>query len=90
MRKQIILLFCLVRGSVTKSTYNFFSDKQNVESDSKKIRVTMVAWDRSDLLVVTAVSDHSMKVWTANSGQLVKILTGMCKAVIKFRIHFFY
>lgn len=48
----------------------------------------MVAWDRSDLLVVTAVSDHSMKVWTATSGQLVKILTGMCKAVIKFMIHF--
>ncbi|KAL1510019.1 hypothetical protein ABEB36_004677 [Hypothenemus hampei] len=51
-------------------------DKQNVESDSKKIRVTMVTWDRSDQFVVTAVSDHSLKVWKASNGELVRVLIG--------------
>ncbi|XP_066145385.1 PH-interacting protein isoform X1 [Euwallacea fornicatus] len=51
-------------------------DKQSVESDSKKIRVTMVAWDRSDATVVTAVSDRSLKIWNAGTGQLVRILSG--------------
>lgn len=36
----------------------------------------MVAWDRSDCFVVTAVSDHSLKVWNASNGQLIRVLTG--------------
>lgn len=36
----------------------------------------MVAWDSSDSWVITAVNDHSLKVWNAANGKLVKILLG--------------
>jgi bromodomain and WD repeat domain containing protein 1/3 len=45
--------------------------------DPKKgLKVTMVSWDRSDDLVVTAVSDHSIKVWNAKTAKLHKVLRG--------------
>ncbi|KAL3278873.1 hypothetical protein HHI36_016393 [Cryptolaemus montrouzieri] len=44
--------------------------------DIKKLKVTMVAWDITDELFVTAVSDHTLKVWSAHSGQLQSVLTG--------------
>lgn len=47
----------------------------------------MVAWDRSDCFVVTAVSDHSLKVWNASNGQLIKVLTG--KYELLFMLLFF-
>ncbi|XP_050296565.1 bromodomain and WD repeat-containing protein 3 [Anthonomus grandis grandis] len=63
-------------------------DKQTSESDTKKgIRVTMVAFDKSDTSVVTAVSDHTMKVWNASTGQLVRILTGHTDEVYVLEPH---
>ncbi|XP_044761682.1 bromodomain and WD repeat-containing protein 1 [Coccinella septempunctata] len=44
--------------------------------DAKKLKVTMVAWDITDELFVTAVSDHTLKVWNAHNGQLQRVLTG--------------
>ncbi|XP_033635345.1 bromodomain and WD repeat-containing protein 3-like [Asterias rubens] len=45
--------------------------------DSNKImkhRVTMVGWDLHDQRVVTAVNDHSLRVWDSRSGKLLQEL----------------
>lgn len=34
----------------------------------------MVAWDRHDNTVVTAVNNHLLKVWNSYTGQLLHIL----------------
>lgn len=36
----------------------------------------MVSWVCSDDYVVTAVNDHSLKVWDSSTGKLTRILTG--------------
>ncbi|MEQ2262313.1 Bromodomain and WD repeat-containing protein 1 [Xenotaenia resolanae] len=47
------------------------------EEDSYfKPKVTMVAWDRHDNTVVTAVNNHLLKVWNSYTGQLLHILKG--------------
>jgi len=41
-----------------------------VEDDSKqKLKVSMVSWDSSDKWVITAVSDHSLKIWNSETGE---------------------
>lgn len=45
------------------------------EDKSTKLVVTMVAWDRSDRMVITAVSNCLLKVWSSTSGQLLHILS---------------
>ncbi|XP_022081938.1 PH-interacting protein-like isoform X2 [Acanthaster planci] len=45
--------------------------------DSNKImkhRVTMVGWDLEDRRVVTAVNDHSLRVWDSRTGKLLQEL----------------
>ncbi|CAB4032206.1 PH-interacting -like, partial [Paramuricea clavata] len=39
-----------------------------------KIRVTMVGWDLSDQFVITAINDHSVKVWESKTGKLIYVL----------------
>lgn len=46
------------------------------EGENKKLKVTMVAWLCSDEFVVTAVNDHSLKVWVSSTGKLYRVLTG--------------
>lgn len=46
------------------------------EDESKKQKVTMVAWDYSDKWVITAVNDHTIKVWNPITGQLNRVLRG--------------
>ncbi|XP_041659062.1 bromodomain and WD repeat-containing protein 3 isoform X2 [Cheilinus undulatus] len=41
-----------------------------------KPKVTMVAWDRQDKTVITAVNNHLLKVWDSYTGQLLHILKG--------------
>ncbi|CAJ1065766.1 bromodomain and WD repeat-containing protein 3 isoform X4 [Xyrichtys novacula] len=41
-----------------------------------KPKVTMVAWDRHDNTVITAVNNHLLKVWNSSTGQLLHILKG--------------
>lgn len=43
--------------------------------DKTKLVVTMVAWDRRDSSVITAVSNYLLKVWSATSGQLLHVLS---------------
>ncbi|XP_030752508.1 PH-interacting protein isoform X2 [Sitophilus oryzae] len=68
-------------------TTKLSNDQKVVECDSKKIRVTMVAWDRSDLLVITAVSDHTLKVWNSLNGELLKVLPGHTDEVYVLEPH---
>jgi bromodomain and WD repeat domain containing protein 1/3 len=42
----------------------------------KGYKVTMVSWDRSDEWVVTAVNDHSIKVWNSKTAKLHNVLRG--------------
>lgn len=35
----------------------------------------MVAWDRADSTVITAVSNYLLKVWSTASGQLLHVLS---------------
>lgn len=41
------------------------------EVTSQKLRVTMVAWNNDDTRVVTAVNDHSVKIWCSVTGTLI-------------------
>lgn len=55
-----------------------FSNRSAVatgEDKSTKLVVTMVAWDRSDRMVITAVSNFLLKVWNSSTGQLLHILS---------------
>ncbi|XP_068137626.1 PH-interacting protein isoform X2 [Hyperolius riggenbachi] len=49
---------------------------QGVEDKATKLKVTMVAWDRHDNCVITAVSNMTLKVWNSYTGQLIHILMG--------------
>lgn len=41
-----------------------------------KPKVTMIAWDRYDTHVVTAVNNHLIKVWNSHNGDLLYNMTG--------------
>jgi WD40 repeat protein len=45
-----------------------------VEDDNKqKLKVSMVSWDSSDKWVITAVSDHTLKVWNSETGEFAAV-----------------
>lgn len=47
-----------------------------VSADDKiKLVVTMVAWDRADSTVITAVSNYLLKMWNTSTGQLLHVLS---------------
>ncbi|XP_015203672.1 PH-interacting protein isoform X1 [Lepisosteus oculatus] len=47
-----------------------------VEDKVNKLKVTMVAWDRHDNTVITAVNNLTLKVWNSYTGQLIHVLMG--------------
>ncbi|XP_060608929.2 PH-interacting protein isoform X1 [Anolis sagrei] len=49
---------------------------QGVEDKITKLKVTMVAWDRHDNSVITAVNNMTLKVWDSFTGQLIHVLMG--------------
>uniref|UniRef100_A0A8C8SKR5 Pleckstrin homology domain interacting protein n=1 Tax=Pelusios castaneus TaxID=367368 RepID=A0A8C8SKR5_9SAUR len=49
---------------------------QGVEDKITKLKVTMVAWDRHDNSVITAVNNMTLKVWNSFTGQLIHVLMG--------------
>uniref|UniRef100_A0A665UA25 Bromodomain and WD repeat domain containing 3 n=1 Tax=Echeneis naucrates TaxID=173247 RepID=A0A665UA25_ECHNA len=55
--------------------------------DKTKLVVTMVAWDRTDSTVITAVSNYLLKVWSATSGQLQHVLSGHDDEVFVMEAH---
>ncbi|KAM3955791.1 LOW QUALITY PROTEIN: bromodomain and WD repeat-containing protein [Aphomia sociella] len=44
--------------------------------DAKRLKVTMVCWDRSDEFVMTAVSDNTIRVWCSRRGVQTGVLRG--------------
>ncbi|XP_071998180.1 PH-interacting protein isoform X1 [Engystomops pustulosus] len=52
------------------------SSTQGIEDKITKLKVTMVAWDRHDTCVITAVNNMTLKVWNSYTGQLIHILMG--------------
>ena len=44
------------------------------ESTSHNMKVTMVSWSSDDHHVFTAVTDFSIKIWNADTGELMQIL----------------
>ncbi|XP_077162262.1 PH-interacting protein isoform X3 [Paroedura picta] len=49
---------------------------QGIEDKITKLKVTMVAWDRHDNSVITAVNNMTLKVWNSFTGQLIHVLMG--------------
>uniref|UniRef100_A0A673CB78 Bromodomain and WD repeat domain containing 1 n=1 Tax=Sphaeramia orbicularis TaxID=375764 RepID=A0A673CB78_9TELE len=52
------------------------AEAMSEEESYFKPKVTMVAWDRHDNTVITAVNNHLLKVWNSYTGQLLHILKG--------------
>ncbi|KAM9734018.1 bromodomain and WD repeat-containing protein 3 [Menidia menidia] len=52
------------------------AEPMSEEESYFKPKVTMVAWDRHDSTVITAVNNHLLKVWNSYTGQLLHILKG--------------
>ncbi|EEC15316.1 WD-repeat protein, putative, partial [Ixodes scapularis] len=52
------------------------SEEQLEEDPKQKLKVTMVGWSHDDHMVMTAVNDHSIKVWDSHAGKLKHTLLG--------------
>ncbi|XP_036755176.2 bromodomain and WD repeat-containing protein 1 isoform X1 [Manis pentadactyla] len=52
-----------------------------------KPKVTMIAWNQNDSIVVTAVNDHILKVWNSYTGQLLHNLLGHADEVFVLETH---
>uniref|UniRef100_A0A8C3AG14 Bromodomain and WD repeat domain containing 3 n=1 Tax=Cyclopterus lumpus TaxID=8103 RepID=A0A8C3AG14_CYCLU len=55
--------------------------------DKTKLVVTMVAWDRADSTVITAVSNYLLKVWSTTTGHLLHVLSGHDDEVFVLEAH---
>ncbi|MBZ3874117.1 Bromodomain and WD repeat-containing protein 3 [Sciurus carolinensis] len=65
-------------------------DRNNLPSGEDKVtklKVTMVAWDRYDTTVITAVNNFLLKVWNSNTGQLLHTLSGHDDEVFVLEAH---
>ncbi|XP_067852945.1 bromodomain and WD repeat-containing protein 3 isoform X2 [Heptranchias perlo] len=58
-----------------------------MEDKVSKLKVTMVAWDRCDSTVITAVNNFHLKVWNSYNGQLLHILLGHDDEVFVLEAH---
>ncbi|KAL3204436.1 hypothetical protein MRX96_011452 [Rhipicephalus microplus] len=65
------------RSTRLRMATKLVGSEELVEEDPKqRLKVTMVGWNQDDHLVVTAVNDHSIKVWDSHTGKLKHILLG--------------
>ncbi|KAH8021542.1 hypothetical protein HPB51_015938 [Rhipicephalus microplus] len=67
---------CACFWDYSSSTKSFKSEEHVEEDPKQRLKVTMVGWNQDDHLVVTAVNDHSIKVWDSHTGKLKHILLG--------------
>ncbi|XP_072126416.1 bromodomain and WD repeat-containing protein 3 isoform X2 [Mobula birostris] len=63
------------------------SNSVPTEDKVSKLKVTMVAWDRCDSTVITAVNNFHLKVWNSYTGQLLHILSGHDDEVFVLEAH---
>ncbi|KAK7871917.1 hypothetical protein R5R35_009722 [Gryllus longicercus] len=57
------------------------------EDPKFKWKVSMVCWDQSDSWIITAVNDHSLKVWNSSTGELLQVLRGHKDEVFVVEAH---
>ncbi|XP_060054692.1 bromodomain and WD repeat-containing protein 1 isoform X1 [Erinaceus europaeus] len=62
-------------------------DVSSEEERFMKPKVTMIAWNQDDSIVVTAVNDHVLKVWDSCTGQLLHNLLGHADEVFVVETH---
>ncbi|CAI5793759.1 and WD repeat-containing 3 isoform X1 [Podarcis lilfordi] len=74
----------IVLEMATKMTGN---SQVSGEDKVSKLKVTMVAWDRYDTTVITAVNNFLLKVWNSTTGQLLHNLTGHDDEVFVLEAH---
>ncbi|XP_052866159.1 bromodomain and WD repeat-containing protein 3 [Anopheles cruzii] len=58
-----------------------------VDDGNIKLKVTMVSWDNTDNWVITAVNDHTIKVWNAHTGRLHRVLRGHTSEIYVLESH---
>ncbi|XP_015274333.1 PREDICTED: bromodomain and WD repeat-containing protein 3 [Gekko japonicus] len=74
----------IVLDMATKMTGNSVTSGEDKVS---KLKVTMVAWDRYDTTVITAVNNFLLKVWNSSTGQLLHTLSGHDDEVFVLEAH---
>ncbi|XP_055420876.1 bromodomain and WD repeat-containing protein 3 isoform X1 [Bubalus kerabau] len=74
----------IVLDMATKMTGN---NMPSGEDKVTKLKVTMVAWDRYDTTVITAVNNFLLKVWNSITGQLLHTLSGHDDEVFVLEAH---
>uniref|UniRef100_A0A5F9CX58 Bromodomain and WD repeat domain containing 3 n=1 Tax=Oryctolagus cuniculus TaxID=9986 RepID=A0A5F9CX58_RABIT len=74
----------IVLDMATKMTGN---NMPSAEDKVTKLKVTMVAWDRYDTTVITAVNNFLLKVWNSFTGQLLHTLSGHDDEVFVLEAH---
>uniref|UniRef100_A0A8C6YFE0 Bromodomain and WD repeat domain containing 3 n=1 Tax=Naja naja TaxID=35670 RepID=A0A8C6YFE0_NAJNA len=74
----------IVLDMATKMTGN---NVLSGEDKVSKLKVTMVAWDRYDATVITAVNNFLLKVWNSSTGQLLHSLSGHDDEVFVLEAH---
>uniref|UniRef100_A0A8C5WYV0 Bromodomain and WD repeat domain containing 3 n=1 Tax=Laticauda laticaudata TaxID=8630 RepID=A0A8C5WYV0_LATLA len=74
----------IVLDMATKMTGN---NVLSGEDKVSKLKVTMVAWDRYDTTVITAVNNFLLKVWNSSTGQLLHSLSGHDDEVFVLEAH---
>uniref|UniRef100_A0A8C7B2M3 Bromodomain and WD repeat domain containing 3 n=1 Tax=Neovison vison TaxID=452646 RepID=A0A8C7B2M3_NEOVI len=74
----------IVLDMATKMTGN---NVPSGEDKVTKLKVTMVAWDRYDTTVITAVNNFLLKVWNSITGQLLHTLSGHDDEVFVLEAH---
>ncbi|NXK98393.1 BRWD3 protein, partial [Formicarius rufipectus] len=74
----------VVLDMATKMTGN---NVASGEDKVTKLKVTMVAWDRYDATVITAVNNFLLKVWNSSTGQLLHSLAGHDDEVFVLEAH---
>ncbi|GFR63055.1 bromodomain and WD repeat-containing protein 3-like [Elysia marginata] len=55
---------------------NSGTNSNTISHEEKDVRVTMISWSMDDAMVVTAVSDLTIKIWDAYTGTLLRVLEG--------------
>uniref|UniRef100_A0A8C4M2Q8 Bromodomain and WD repeat-containing protein 3 n=1 Tax=Equus asinus asinus TaxID=83772 RepID=A0A8C4M2Q8_EQUAS len=76
----------IVLDMATKMTGSLCSTNTHKDKVTK-LKVTMVAWDRYDTTVVTAVNNFLLKVWNSITGQLLHTLSGHDDEVFVLEAH---
>ncbi|XP_062934566.1 bromodomain and WD repeat-containing protein 1 [Cynocephalus volans] len=75
------------RSILLDMTTRISGDLSSEEERFMKPKVTMIAWNQNDSIVVTAVNDHVLKVWNSYTGQLLHNLLGHADEVFVLETH---